>query len=141
MFFIVIGAISISISEVFSPEQTTSPVVDGINFERKPLWLAVLVSFTTPCTFMLNLFLVFKPVNETLKIDGIDFTCAYFGVSCFVYQVLGVVHFLQNENSFNWSLWVMGSTAGLLYCLGCIFSIFAYCTMAPSGQVAALIGT
>jgi hypothetical protein len=133
MCFIVIGAIFISMSEVFSPKKASSFAVDTIDSERKPIWFAVLVSFCTPCTFTLNLFLVYKHVNETLKIDGKDFTCAYFGVSCFVYQVLAVVHFLQNENSFDWDLWVKGSIAGFFNCIGCIFSISAYCTMAPAG--------
>ena len=100
-----------------------------------------MVSFCTPCTFTLNLFLVYKKVNENLKIDGKDFTCATFGVSCFVYQVLAFVHFSQNDNSFDFNLWVKGSIAGFFNFVGCIFSISAYCTMAPAGQVAALTGS
>ena len=80
-------------------------------------------------------------MNESLNVDGKDFTCAFFAVSCSVYQVLAFVHFSKNENSFEFDLWVKGSIASFFNSVACIFTIAAYDTMAPNGQIAALIGT
>jgi len=140
MSLIVFGAIFISLSEVFKASDPDSPEVVTADEDKTPVWVAILVSFCPPTFFSLNIFVVLKYVNETLKIDAMDFAVAYWGMASAVYQIFAIFYFLQVEDSFDWGLWVNGSIASLLNLIGGIFSICAYATMAPPGPSTALIG-
>jgi len=137
---IVVGAIFISLSEVITPKEADPTIVAVVDENTVPVWYAIMVSFTMP--IVCSLFIIpIKHVNDTLLLDSKDWSIAYWGLASLVFQIRGIVSFLQVENSFDWDLWFNGSIASLFNLLGCVFAIACFSTGAPIGPAAALIGT
>ena len=70
--------------------------------------------------------IVIKHANDTLKIAASDFTIGYMGLMSLVLQLLGVISFMQNEGSFQWSIFINGFLASFFNLIGCIFAISSF---------------
>lgn len=142
---LILCAVCVSLSEVISPAdaQTSSAIISGDSAEagdKLPVWIAVLSSFAMPviCSMFI---IVIKHANETLKLTARDFTIAYWAVMSLVFQIVGIVSFVQNEGSFKLYLFINGFLASFFNLVGCVFAISSFQTGAPIGPTSALIST
>ena len=70
-----------------------------------------------------------------------DWTIAFWGVLSFVFQIIGIVAFLSDESSFNFTKWINGFLASFFNLVGCVFVISSFSSGAPIGPIAALVNT
>ena len=90
------------------------------------------------CTFFL---IVIKTANDTLNMAPTDWTIAYWGLASLVFQIIGIVSFMNNKGSFDFTLWWNGALASLFNLLGCMFAIACFATGCPIGPASALLST
>lgn len=139
MSLIVIMAVLVSLSQVFSPKEAEAGTdVKAVEYET-PIWVALLASLSMPlvCTFMA---IPLKHVNETLKITPYDFTVYYWGIASFVYLIVGTADWGSHHGSnFSWSLFFDGALGSFFNLLGCVFAISCFsvegCAMGVASAV------
>ena len=110
-------------------------VVDG----KVPLFVAVLVSLLMPlvCTVFANFI---KYADKVLKLDAIDWNCAFYLIMTLAFQITGLVNFTMKEFDFELELWMRGCFGSLVNLLGSIFIISAFNTdSAPFGPIGAIV--
>jgi hypothetical protein len=128
-------AVIISLSPVILPEYDES---EQLVVHETPMYVAVLSNFILP-VIGISMGLVAKKALVTYKADPNAFSLGYFLIMSVVFQVIGLVHFMNNAGSFNLSHWVAGFFGSAINALGCIFINTSVSTGAPQGPIFALV--
>ena len=137
MIFLVLCTMLVSLSELFTDDGSEAAVVvvDG----KTPTYVAVLVSLLMPivCTAFANLI---KYADVRLRLNALDWNCAFNGIMFLTFQVVGIVNFSTGAVEFDFKMWVCGSLASVLNVLGLVFAVSAFNSNgAPFGPIGALI--
>ena len=136
MLALVTCTILVSLSELFAKGSSDDVVViDG----KTPTYVAVLVTLLMPavCTAFAN-FIKYADIH--LRLNAMDWTCAYCGLMSLAFQFIGIINFSTGDVEFDFDYWIRGAFASLLNCLGLIFVIAALNTNgAPFGPIGALV--
>ena len=139
MLALVICAICVSLSELFSPkDETTEEAVEIIEITT-PVHVAVLASFCMPISCCFFAFLV-KYADKSLKLSAYDFTVAYWFLMSLIVQIVAIVYF--KHEGFILKDWVRGSLASIFNMMGCGCLVLAFNSDgAPYGTITAVTQT
>lgn len=139
MLAIVVMAILVSLSDLFSPDANVETLTD--DHKRTPIYIAVLIGLIFPA-IATYWFILVKYMHKTLKLETMDWIKGYFLISAVILTAIGIVFFYKHEGTFRWTYFYQGCISGLGTMTGTILAVYALnVDKAPQGPTTAMINT